>query len=377
MFVVALTLSLSGVVAALLSVAEPALRVRSLVALGAVGVAAALWVTWVRPRRAQVAAGPEGLRVGGASYPRRAMRAGYFLPAQQGMAARVFLQGTPSLTIEVATEREAQALLFALGLLDRARASRFSVVGPEVLGPFARIAAGIVLVASAFLALSVHLVLVLAPVALLVLNEPIVAWLRRRTVDVGVDGILVRRTFGGAFVAASDLTGLEEADGALTLRTTAGPLVLTGAAPTDARARERHDALAARVRALIASRDEAPRAERLLERAGAPISQWLAGLRTRVSDDYRSASLTSDELEHALAKASVPSARVGAAVLLRARGLPTARLRIAAEACAEPHLRAALVAVADEVPDAELEAALAQLDKLEAAESASRVTRVV
>jgi hypothetical protein len=137
---------------------------------------------------------------------------------------------------------------------------------------------------------------------------------------------------------------------------------------------------------VIAPRDEAPRAERLLERAGAPVAQWLAGLRTRVGDDYRSASLTSEELERALARASAPSIRVGAALLLRARGLAPARLRVAAEACAEPHLRAAraephlraaLVAVAEEVPEAELEAALAELETHEGAERVGRVTRMV
>ncbi len=243
MFLVALVLSISGVGAAFLTLADAELRPRARVVLGAIALAAVAWVAWTKPRRALVSIGPEGLRIGTTLHARRAMRAGFFIPAQHGAPSRICVQGTPSITIEVTTESEGDALLRTLGLTDGLRASRYAVVGPPALGTSATEAVVLALVASA----------------------------------------------------------------------------------------------------------------------------------ARVGSDYRSVALSTDELERTLASALSPSIRVGAAVLLRARGKAPIQLRIAAEACAQPHLRAALVAVAEDAPDADLEAAL---EALEGAERMGHATRV-
>ncbi len=89
-----------------------------------------------------------------------------------------------------------------------------------------------------------------------------------------------------------------------------------------------------------------------IERQGKPTTEWLAELRSvgREQADYRRAQLTSEELDSLLTSgASSIEHRLGAAVILAARGEPDAkqRIRIAAESSADPTVSRALLAVAE------------------------------
>jgi hypothetical protein len=124
----------------------------------------------------------------------------------------------------------------------------------------------------------------------------------------------------------------------------AGSTVLADQARTlVARVRERMQARAAAVPSRVAA---------TLARAGRTTEDWIADIR-RTTDGSASFRVTAMPAHVLLAvvedETAAPDARAGAAVALRHASLDLAsrdRMRIAAEACAEPNLRVALEAVA-------------------------------
>jgi hypothetical protein len=82
-----------------------------------------------------------------------------------------------------------------------------------------------------------------------------------------------------------------------------------------------------------------------------------------VARDYREVQVDSERLWRLLDDpAAAPASRAGAALALSSIDAASrTRLRVAAEACAEPRLRVALSRVADGAPDDALEEALAPL----------------
>jgi hypothetical protein len=100
-----------------------------------------------------------------------------------------------------------------------------------------------------------------------------------------------------------------------------------------------------------------------LARGGRPERDWLAHLASLVRggpERYRVASIDAERLaELAADPQSAPDARLGAAAaLVRLDPDQRPRVRIAAEACAEPGLKDALLAMCEAEDDAALEAAL-------------------
>lgn len=342
-------------------VASPLVCVVYLLVVGLLG---AVWHRFMGNRRVRIAADRHGLRIGRAHYTRRAMRAGFVLPPERGLAPRVYLDGEHPMTLEVASVHEGAAIVRALELVDRGRASRYRVSGPIPFGTRAKLLAalGVLVLAAAAVLAGFLVVVLLAFVIGALVHEPILEWLRRRTVDVGSDGVRVDTVGGSRFVPAAELVSVADGDGGVTVLTRGGALRVAESRGLGDDI-DRNLELAARIRASIAGRDaSSASSEQLLARGDAPVDAWLAALHVRVQEGYRSASLGNDELERALVSASSPTVRVGAAVLLRARGAEPSRLRVAAEAVAEPRLRAALTAVAEGRPQEELEAALAGLD---------------
>jgi hypothetical protein len=192
-------------------------------------------------------------------------------------------------------------------------------------------------------------------------------------VDVGSDGVMVRRLAQHRFIPYAALKSatldaedivLEQSDGER-LRLATG---------TSAEQIESRDAL---VRCIEQARENyanggaAENTAALLAPGGRGVAHWLREVRSLAkSHDYRQASLATERLWRVVHDPSLPAAtRAGAAVALAGtpEGDTGARLRIAAEACADPRLRVALVRVADGVHDGELEDALASL--LDEAES--------
>jgi hypothetical protein len=90
-----------------------------------------------------------------------------------------------------------------------------------------------------------------------------------------------------------------------------------------------------------------------LESAGAPVREWLTSLRKVATEeaDYRHSPLTHEELLDLIENPTASAEhRVGAAVVLATKGDDHARdrIRIAAEATANPRLRVALTSVAQQ-----------------------------
>lgn len=171
-------------------------------------------------------------------------------------------------------------------------------------------------------------------------------------VVVGADGIVVEHGFYTRFVAHDRLASFAVKHNAVTLTLTDGSRV---------RARARH--LAGEQQAELRTRIEsalavfqrgglAPGSLARLDRGGRPLAAWRASLGAILEQQgsYRETPLTRDQLFEVLENAAAPAEhRLGAALSLSATGdtKVSARIRVAAEACANPQVRIALAKVAD------------------------------
>jgi hypothetical protein len=187
--------------------------------------------------------------------------------------------------------------------------------------------------------------------------------------EVGADGLSIRRAFGPRFIPFSDLASVDPGPASLTLRFRNGRSELLRVPAGD---HQQVEALAHRLRLGIAAESEEGGAARtaLLSRERRSVGEWRASLRAMLVGDagYRRAPLTIDELDRALTSAGTSNeVRLAAALGLRAIDAPdaAARIRIAAEACAQPRVRVALQRVADEEEaeraDAAVEEAIREL----------------
>jgi phage shock protein PspC (stress-responsive transcriptional regulator) len=185
--------------------------------------------------------------------------------------------------------------------------------------------------------------------------------------EVGSDGLLVRRPGRHEFIPYGQLQGVSLDENDIVLTTPAGECVRVTTGTSTAQL-EMRDALVRRIqeaREAFARGHAAGSVAALVAPGGRPVERWLHDLR-HLTDvrDYREATLDRDRLWDLLDDPSVPAAtRAGAAVALAAGDDPDARarLRVAAEACAEPQLRITLACVAEGAEEPELEAMLESL----------------
>lgn len=311
----------------------------------------------------------DGVAIDGEPVPRAQLRAGFYVPRVAGRASHVVLQrvhGDP-IEIDIDGEEHGRELLATLGLDADRQAVTFTL-----MGPYPPVADRYVQLAIVFGALFAVGAALLAPAALALfyLTLPVAVRLRRTEVHVGTDGVLVRRLLGSTFIPADRLQGVADREREVVLLTSDGPIVIAerdGGKESLATMQDREGvaALAARVRAVVQARDTAiaSDAARVLERGRSPLRAWLASLATRDGDAYRSAGLATDELAQVLERSPSRWARLGAAVLLARRKTELPRIRIAAEACAEPKLRVALEGIASAASEAEVERALAEIEE--------------
>jgi hypothetical protein len=171
-------------------------------------------------------------------------------------------------------------------------------------------------------------------------------------VVVGADGIVVEHGFRNRFVPHDRLASV-------VVKHDAVDLTLTDGSRVRARARhltvEEQAELSARVEAALAAfRRGGIAAESLsrLDRGGRALGDWRAALHAILEQhgSYRETPLTRDQLLEVLESAAAPAERrLGAALSLSAAGDAdvSARIRVAAEACANPRVRIALAKVAD------------------------------
>jgi hypothetical protein len=171
-------------------------------------------------------------------------------------------------------------------------------------------------------------------------------------VVVGADGIIVEHGFRTRFVSHDRLAALAMKHDALDLTLTDGSRVRAHARHLTG---EQRAELRARIEAALAifRRDDvAAGSLARLDRGGRALDAWRASLHAILEQhgSYRETPLTRDQLFEVLESAASPvEHRLGAALSLSAAGDANvhARIRVAAEACANPRVRIALAKVAD------------------------------
>jgi len=187
---------------------------------------------------------------------------------------------------------------------------------------------------------------------------------RPPTIEVGADGVRIRRRGKERFVPFGELSAAHTRGAGLLLERHDGS---TEVVRVPSGNEERVRALEHRIRLGLASQAEEPDAGSrlaLLERRGRDIETWRDDLRRLVDSDvgYRSLPLSRDDLIAILETPTTPiEQRVGAALALEALDGAEAkpRIRVAAERTAEAGARVALEQAAEhELELAALEAAL-------------------
>jgi len=215
------------------------------------------------------------------------------------------------------------------------------------------VATSLVLGAAAFASVANPLTRLLALAAVVITTFVAIHATASAGLTLGADGITIARAFSARFVPWSAVERTELVEGALYLRLRDKSLVLLSA---DRKTPMRTATLIDR--ALSRARGASPDATTAaLERDGRDVAQWraeLVGLTDEHSEaEYRGIHLPRATLEDVLDDPAAPAERrIGAALALRAIDPSYAtRVRLAAGASANEHLRIALEKVADDDVD--------------------------
>jgi hypothetical protein len=242
---------------------------------------------------------------------------------------------------------EQRAITFRLGVLGTGGTRAIRIFVAMLVGPVAA-ALVVLFVATVFLSslsplgwLLLAGFTALSCMALWSLVRPLVT----TTLSIGTDGVVVRRLGRRRFVPRASLDAVEARDGEVVLARVKGdPLRVRTSGQPEA------DAVVLRIREAIASPEArgAPELDRL-DRRGRAVSAWLRDLRALAAGPggYRDASLDLRALLDVVEDGGAPPEhRIAAAAALS--GAPDeqaffrARVRVAAQACADTRLREAI-----------------------------------
>jgi hypothetical protein len=371
-----------------------------LVALAGIGAAPVLGVAgWLASllrgsvRDAVLVVDAKGARVDGARSPlvrREEVASGIVVPRGTAWDVELETRGGDVARVGVADESSADRLLAALGLgaAQRRTTVRFARLFSRLALGFAtfvvltwismiaaRIVAG---PAGAPAAMGIGSLCAYPLAALLI--GPINRALLWTEVIVGVDGLSVRKGLSRRFIPFADVVRAElynrrfmgrgrtiDVPGGIELWKADGSSEQVPLDPDDAQLRT---AILQRIRQSLAVRRAADEPEALLDalaRKGRTATSWRRDLSQLWRDAaYRDRVVRREDVAVALEDVAAPAEqRVGAAIALVASGDPEApaRVRIAADACADPALREALTAIAaDEESDAVIDAAVGRAE---------------
>ncbi len=348
-----------ALVATLASVVSPAWRPFGIAAFMA--LFGSIIASQLQSRRlpSRLSATSNGLVVDGTLYARAGMRDGYLRRVGQSSSPAVVIDGERTIRVEVPDDATGKALLAALELDLAHQARTFGVAMPfRTTKNLSFAIAGVVTLAVVVFALWPPTLIFLIAFARLA-GSALGTLFEAGRVRIGADGVLVRSAFSTRFVPRDRILGIErDGERALVLRTTEGPVVLAAAekrtfGPAPELEVDTHEEIVARVNELVAMNAAAATGElvaleeALARPADVPVREWLAGLAVRVGNDYRSAvAAGEDDLARVLETSSSRWARLGAAVVLARRRADFPRIRVAAEASAEPKVRVALERIA-------------------------------
>jgi hypothetical protein len=192
--------------------------------------------------------------------------------------------------------------------------------------------------------------------AALVALPALSAWLRGARVEIGLDGVWIRRAWAERFVPVRDIVSIaDQGDGpAIELR---GGVTLPLPVAEDLGTRTAVEARLKEARDAAIRRGEPGRFG--VRPDANDVPGWVAVIES-TKHDYRSPSATAEPLEIACDPSASPEDRLAAAIALRSDEDARARLARAIEVTAHPALREALRALSKGVVDiALLERALA------------------
>lgn len=172
----------------------------------------------------------------------------------------------------------------------------------------------------------------------------------RPRVVVGTDGVRVAGTTSAAFVSFADITGVRRLDWSVEVTRKGTPALVL---PTIGQTDRQIAALVKRIQRGMKVYGAGGAAElAALERQGRDLARWRAEVAQRYAagPTFREQALSRDVVEAVLDDAKAPpERRIGAALALRAEGGEApARIRVAADACANEDLRAALAEIAED-----------------------------
>jgi hypothetical protein len=320
--------------------------------------------------RGRLIASESGVSAGGRLLVRRGRIASAFQVSTVEPVVRIVCRAGPPFDLKVENDDDARAVLDALGLgIGRSIATfRVAIGGRAVLvawvafiGVMGAVLGGL---AGAGAHRSTPLIAPLAMGTLLLALLFVVQARVQANVDVGSDGILLRRLGGARFLPYGTLHGTAVQGESVVLLLRSGERVPMGFGKTQL---EERDAMWGRIEeARIASVAGAiaSGADSLVAPGGRAPGRWLREVRALASArDYREARLDPEGLWRVVDDATAsPGTRAGAALALSTLdGASRTRLHVAAQACAEPRLRVALTRVAEGASDTELEEALTPL----------------
>ncbi len=340
--------------------------------LAALAAVAQLWC-WITPRSAgSLAVDAQGVHVARTLAFRRRdiardrVEAGWLVHDAEGAEVELRLRNGDELSVSVASPEEAEAVLDAAGVDPSKRALSMQMGGPELN---VALAMGSLIPGSctaSLIAVTLSKIVVLPSVAmgfllftLAALSVPLsLRAFGPPRVQVGRDGVSVRRGFGGWFASFEEISHVSMRGYNLVLHLHDGrERVISGLGTRASRRQALGDRIAAGVLEAHAPRDLSARLT-ALDRNGRTLEEWSAALREVLTehDAYRSTGLTRDEVVAALEDPhATPDRRIGAAYALSLADKAQAgqRVRVAVETIAHEPVRVALTRAADGALDEE------------------------
>lgn len=295
---------------------------------------------------------------------KRSLKEGYLQPRTGRYPLVRIRTADGKLDVEVPSNEDGRALLAALGLDNQiasfvVRAGLFS--NPRVQTTFAAVTSTLLWTVLRVLPRVPVVWWLTAAIALLAIVNTFLPTFAR----VGQDGLLLRSLTRKRFFPFSQMQSAEASPWGVTLQLRSGKSVELRTRPAKQGGQDPAGAaLLERLQAGIARAQTTERAEEaatLVQRGDRDVSSWLDGLRALREGGYRVASLGEERLWQIVQDATAaPTARAGAAVLLRdsLSDEGRARLRVAAEATVLPKVRVVLEAASDPEREEELRAAL-------------------
>ena len=348
-----------------------------------------------RPKieRAAIDASAEGLRIGDALVPRAKLKSAVL--RRELNHSYVLLRGAglnaASVDVEVEDDEEADRLCRALALDAASTTAEFTMFRR---GSEAKFATLFVAMAAAAMGFGVamghgHMARFLFPllmVAIFAVALPLTIVMRRTKLRVGADGIVLREGLGRRrFIGHDEIASVRASGSEIAITLTNDEVIFLNAAGTRERRKRRRiveferqaQSVVWRIEkareAYRALAGDAPQAALVLDRGEKTAREWLDQLRAigaGAGATFRSAQLTREQLLRIVESTTAAAKeRIAAAAALHdaLTEEEKPRIRVAADRCAEPALGEAMVRIATAPSDEELETALEEASRLDAA----------